>query len=69
MRKIDIIGEAAARHELIEWISNAEGCDVSCLAQFYSLINLDAVRILADDGTLGCSAWEGGGCVEVFEDE
>lgn len=69
MRKIDIVNESAARRELVEWINNTSGCDISCLTQLYSIINMNPVRVRADDGTLGCSAWEGGQCVEVFADE
>jgi len=68
-RKIEIIDDAEARRQLIEWIVDERGCDNSCLAQLYSIITIDTVRVRAPDGTLGESAWDGGDCAGVFEDK
>jgi hypothetical protein len=67
--RIEIIDDADARRQLIDWIGNTQGCDNSCLAQLYSIITTDTVRVRSPDGTLGSSAWDGGDCAEVFEDE
>lgn len=55
---IKTIDDAEARRRLIAWISDERGCDNSCLAQLYSIIEPDPVAVVTD-GTVG-DAWEGG---------
>jgi hypothetical protein len=55
---IKTIEHGEARRRLIAWISDERGCDNSCLAQLYSIIEPDPVAVTTD-GTTG-DAWEGG---------
>ncbi len=52
------IDDGEARRRLIAWISDEQGCDNSCLAQLYSIIEPDTVAVITG-GEAG-DAWEGG---------
>jgi len=52
------IEDGEARRRLIAWISDERGCDNSCLAQLYSIIEPDPVAVITG-GEAG-DAWEGG---------
>ena len=55
-----VVAESIARAELLAWIADTRGCDLSCLAQLYSIICPDPVEVTADDGSDTGGAWDGG---------
>jgi hypothetical protein len=59
MEPTKTIDAAAARRELIDWITDTVGCDLECLAQLYSVISPDPVQLVGKDGDAS-GVWEGG---------